>query len=379
MIPPSMPARFCPRCAARAVPNAKFCTECGASLGGPAPSVDPSWRLTTAGASVLVFFLVAGLTIWTAILSPSPPRPGPGASRTARTGGETPKAGASALPKKALDLIAGLAAAAKDKPDDVAAWLKLAEVYSHAAEFDHAYQGEAVAAFQHVLDRQPKNEEALRGIALAYFDQNDPQRAAAAYERYLVVRPDDIDAHTYLATSYAIAGDVPRGLGMLREIVRDHATSWLAHYYLGAVLGHQGDRPGAETEFKAARQLATDEVVRKRIDETLAGLTGQPAPAIATDGQSGRSHFQSAVEEAFRGHPIMGPRIVRFEWSSAVAGRVVVANFPMDGMPPEVREKFTARLSEQIRQAEHDNPVDGRPAITIADATSGAVMATLTP
>ena len=89
--------------------------------------------------------------------------------------------------------------------------------------------------------------------------------------------------------------------------------------------------------------------------------------------------FQRAVEDAFRAHPIMGPRIVRFAWSGPAAGRVLVRNFPMEGMPPAVREKFAARLGETLRTAQTTHGVDGPVRMEIADATTGTVMATVSP
>jgi len=85
------------------------------------------------------------------------------------------------------------------------------------------------------------------------------------------------------------------------------------------------------------------------------------------------------VEEAFRGHQIMGPRIVRFEWQGAGSGRVLVRDFPMEGMPPEVREKFTGRLAEMLRSAQGAHPVDGTVQVEIADLATGRVMETVRP
>src|ERR1043166_10158232 len=74
-----MAVRFCGACGAKAVPAAKFCTECGTSLAGGDPaSRAPRWQLTVAGCAALVVFLAAGLSIWTFILSPGTPKPGPG-------------------------------------------------------------------------------------------------------------------------------------------------------------------------------------------------------------------------------------------------------------------------------------------------------------
>ena len=104
-----------------------------------------------------------------------------------------------------------------------------------------------------------------------------------------------------------------------------------------------------------------------------AGSSGQAPPAAA------RSAFQEDVEKRLRAAPIMGERIVRFDWSGPASARVVVQNFPMDGMPEEVRGKFTDRLTQELRAAAQANHPAGDVKLEIADAGAGTVMATVTP
>ena len=391
-----MPARFCAQCGTPSVPGANFCMQCGARLGSAPRATRGDWQITRIGSGVLAFFLLSGLAIWTTILTPAPPRPAPGAasrSSAPAASSELPEGHpqvAPGLPREAQTFIADLAAKAKQKPDDAAAWVRLGEVYYRAAEVDPAYYGEARTAFEHVLDRDPKNAEALRGLALVRFDRSEHKEAAALYERYLALHPDDVSARTYLGASYAIGGDSARGRATLQDIIRSNPSFWLAHYYLGAVLGHDGDRGAALAELKKARDLAEDDDVRQQIDRTIASFGGETAAAPGqkppaangnrpSEPEGARSPFQATVEQALRDHPIMGPRIVRFEWSGPGTGRVVVQNFPMEGMPPAVRDKFTTRLAEQLRQAQTAHRVDGSVRMDIADASSGTVMATVTP
>jgi hypothetical protein len=121
-----MHARFCPECGTKALPKAKFCAECGASLTGRGlETVRGGWQPTAIGAATLGFFLIAGLAIWAAILSPAPARPGPGGAeasgRTAaeRPAGELPEGHPQvpvALPAEVKTFIADLTAKAKAKP-----------------------------------------------------------------------------------------------------------------------------------------------------------------------------------------------------------------------------------------------------------------------
>ncbi len=388
-----MSVRFCAQCGTKAVAGAKFCTECGAPFAGHASASAASrWQLTTAGSAVLTLFLAAGLTVWTLILSPAGPRPGPGAG-AARPGAApagAPSSGGEAkvrmpLPAEAVSFIADLAAKAKAKPDDIETWLKLAQVEARAAQLDSAYQADALAAFQHVLDRDRENADALRGLANLHYDRDDHAKAIPLFERYLTLRPDDPSARTDLATMYLYGGDAARAVATYKEVIKRNPSFLQAHYNLGVAYHGQGDDRAALGELEIARGLASEDGVRKQIDDMIAGLRGEgPAPegaaaAPPADGGGTRSPFQAAVEQAFRTHPIMGPRIVRFEWTTPGAGRVLVQNFPMEGMPPAVREKFTGRLADELRSAAGAHPVDGAIRVEIADLATGTVMVTVAP
>jgi hypothetical protein len=57
---------------------------------------------------------------------------------------------------------------------------------------------------------------------------------------------------------------------------------------------------------------------------------------------------------------------------------VLVANFPMDAMPPVARDKFASRLTAILRDAGAAS-VEGPVKLEIVDAASGTVMTTATP
>jgi Flp pilus assembly protein TadD len=391
-----MAIRFCPQCGVQSLAGARFCHACGAALDGDARRSAPvGRRIPTLGAVVLGFFLVAGLGIWTAILSPASPRPGPGAG-----GGGGPRppgpqvAGGAAtnlppdhprvpmeLPKDVKDFIADLAAKAKAAPEDVDAWLKLGRVDFRAAQIDRAYSDDALAAYRHVLERDSNNVEALRGVANVHYDRDEYKEAIPFYERFLALQPDDAGARTDLGTMYLYAGDPARAVATYKDVIHRNPSFLQAHYNLAVTYHQQGDSTAARAELESARKLATDDEVRKQIDDMLAALSGTPPPPAAGDGRPAPalSAFQSSVEQALRGHPILGPRIVGIEWSAPGAGRVLVQDFPMDGMPPAVREKFLAHVADQLKSAAGATPVEGPIKLDIADAASGSVMATVTP
>ena len=94
--------------------------------------------------------------------------------------------------------------------------------------------------------------------------------------------------------------------------------------------------------------------------DVMATLVPSSASATAAAPAGGEpTPFQADVEKALRGHQIMGPRIVRFEWTTPGTGRVLVQNFPMAGMPDDVKAKFTGRLADYLRDAAKAHPPGG--------------------
>jgi tetratricopeptide (TPR) repeat protein len=393
-----MPARFCPQCGTPAAPQAKFCIECGSSLTGAVAAARPSsgsWQLTTPGIAVLSFFVVAGLGIWALVLSPSPPTPGPGrnAARPAGGGAAPPQATAQAdlppdhpkvpmqLPAEVKTFIDDLAKKAAAAPDDLAVWGRLAQVYYRTAQIDPSYYDKAQDAFEHVLERDKDNSEALRGLGSIFFERDEPEQAIAIYGRYLALKPDDQTVRTALGAAYVSGGDVDQAISIFRDVIAKKPDTWPAHYYLGVALDQKGDREAGLASVKKAREMATEDSVREQIDQTIARMGGTPPPPeVASAGADGtRTPFQTDVERVFRGQQILGPRIVRFEWTAPGTARLLVQNFPMAGMPDEVKAKFMSKMGDYLRDIALAKQPGGAVKVDITDNESGDVMATVVP
>src|SRR5207249_1286607 len=194
--------------------------------------------------------------------------------------------------------------------DDIETWLKLAQVEARAAQLDSAYQADALAAFQHVLDRDRENADALRGLANLHYDRDDHAKAIPLFERYLTLRPDDPSARTDLATMYLYGGDAARAVATYKEVIKRNPSFLQAHYNLGVAYHGQGDDRAALGELEIARGLASEDGVRKQIDDMIAGLRGEgPAP-----------------EGAAAAHPVDGA--TRFEIADLATGTVMVTVAP---------------------------------------------------
>jgi tetratricopeptide (TPR) repeat protein len=186
---------------------------------------------------------------------------------------------------------------------------------------------------------------------------------------------------------YFQSGDSERAIVIYREVLAKDPSFLQAHYNLAITYHRKGDSAAALASLEEARKLAKEDAVRAQIDQAIASVKGGAPPTGGDGAPAGQAApaaastvgtpFQRQVEETFRGHTIMGPKIVRFQWSGPTTGRVMLQNFPMAAMPPEVREKFTTRLTETLRSAADANGVTGPAKVELADVSSGSVMATI--
>ena len=323
---------------------------------------------------------MVGLAIWTTILSPAPVKPPLGASAAPKS---SPAAGAGAgAPSEggggaeARKMIDDLERKAKDNPKDVETWNKLGLVYVLAAQRDPTFYPQARAAFEHVLELDPKQSVALRGMANVHHGRGEYRKSIEYYDRYLAEQPADDAVRTEMGTACLSAGDVAKARGIFEAVLKKTPTHLEAQYFLGKALLQQGDEAAAIAALRQARTLAGDDGARQQIDSDIASITGEkPTPTPTASAAS--TPLQRDLEQALRSAPIMGERLQRVEWTAPTTARAVVAQFPMSGMPAEVRDKFVTRMEGLLGVARDRASSSDAIRIDLVDADTQTVMATL--
>jgi len=303
--------------------------------------------------------------------------------------------------------------------DDPSARTDLATMYLSAGDGPRA-----IATYQDVIAKHPDFLQAHYNLAVSYAQLGDRDKALASFKKARALTTDEkvrgqIDdmvarltgetppgAATGMASATESAG-VPRspfqqdvekrlraapimgdrivridwsGPGSARVGVQSFPMSSMPDEVRGKFTDRltqelraaaKANPPGGDVRVEIAD--AGTGTVMATIAPSDLGASGQAPPAAT------RSAFQEDVEKRLRAAPIMGDRIVRVDWSSPASARVVVQNFPMEGMPEEVRGKFTDRLTQELRAAAQANHPAGEVRLEIADADAGTVMATVTP
>ncbi len=376
-----MSTRFCSQCGAKLLPDARYCAGCGQATAGPGAAARrrfplERWAPVLVVATVVV---VAGAAVLVGARAAPPPNVPPprGASSSAAA---LPEAHPPVeVPDDVRKVIAKLVDAAKGNPDDLEAWQQLGFVQYRAGQVDPAYLADAQTTYTHILERQPENLDVLRALGNIAFDRNEPERAMDYYRRYLRVKPDDLSVQTDLGTMLLSSQQVDAALKTYQDVLAVDPQFFQAQFNLAIAYRAAGDDAKALAALERARDIAGDDATRQRVDALLARLKGQPPPGPGGEpAAAAGGDLHGDVEAIFRSHPIVGPKLDRVDWPSADRVRVVLRDFPMDGMPPMVREKFIERIRSGLRDSTARRQAAAPLTVELVDAASGRVMETIT-
>jgi len=373
-------ARFCAQCGASTPTGAAFCTACGTPLQPTAATARAPWLERYAPALVLgVVFLVAGTAIGVGMLHQPPPVaeiPSP------------PTGGGMALPQghpplqipdDVLKVIQRMEKLAADQPDNLDAWKQLAFVQYRTAQVSPDYLDKAEASYKHVLKIDPRDLDALRGLGNVAYDRNDAETALARYREFLAIQPGDKGVLTDMGTMQLTAGRPEEAITTYQSVLQEDPTFFQAQFNLAIAYRAAGQTDLALAALQRAREVANDDESRRQVDMLLERVGGAPAAGAAAQpaGGSAPGDAKTSIEAVFRSHPIVGPRLERVDWENERTARVVLRDFPMDGMPPMVRDKFNERVRSGIRESKQRLQITDPFTIQIVDAASGRVMETV--
>ncbi len=280
------------------------------------------------------------------------------------------------IPGDVTKYITDLEAKAAANPKDAEAWKEAAEVEYRAGQIDRRFLEKAEASFRHLVELDPKNADAVRGLGNVHFDREQYPQAIEAYSRYLALKPDDLNVRTDLGTMYLYGGDPDKAIVQYDQVLAKDPKFYQAHFNLGIAQAQKGDAEKAMASLERARDLAPDDKTRAQVQSMIEQAKGGGAPE-APSGAAPAS-LAGLVEQSLREHPIVGPKIAGFEWPKPTEGRLRLREFPMQGMPEMVRNKFLDRVKKNLADAKAQTKTEGTVRLDLVDEQSGQVMATVT-
>src|SRR4030095_4760176 len=129
---------------------------------------------------------------------------------------------------------------------------------------------------------------------------------------------------------------IDAALKVYQDVLKVDPKFFQAQFNLAIAYRAAEDDAKALAALQQARDIAPDDATRQRVDALLARLQGTPGPAPAggAEAAAGGGTLRSDVEAIFRTHPIVQPKLDHIEWPSDDHVRVLLRQFPMEGMPP---------------------------------------------
>ncbi|MBI1776384.1 MAG: tetratricopeptide repeat protein [Proteobacteria bacterium] len=121
---------------------------------------------------------------------------------------------------------------------------------------------EAAEHYEHVLDREPRNAEALNLLGVIWHQRGDQQRAIDLLNEALRCRPDAVIYHVNLGSALAAAGNAGWAVRNFRRAVALGPASAMAHRNLGSLVDGGAGRSAAASFGRAASLDAKDAVAR---------------------------------------------------------------------------------------------------------------------
>jgi len=295
----------CSQCQTPFPAGAKFCAACGnrVDAAGADESLRPGEdRPRRGGLSVSSIvavsgaFLLGGVLTWMFMASGKHDRSqvamqptiqqGHAPTVNAEASGMPPGHSATSLPAghpmargpagTTIALVAKAEKQAQARPKDIAVWNRLGDVAFRSAAFDPANDDKAREAFAHVLELDPDNLDALRGLGNVSFDQRRFDNAIAAYQHYLGRKPKDVQVLTDLGTMYMAQHNSHAAIARYAAALALEPRFFPAQFNLAVAYLMLNDNPHAREALSRARTLAPGEAARTRIDLLLArmGSTG---------------------------------------------------------------------------------------------------------
>jgi tetratricopeptide (TPR) repeat protein len=244
---------------------------------------------------------------------------------------------------------------------------------------------EAVDLLSRILSAEPENAWALLQMAELAFEQRIFDKSAQFYERYLKLTPEDSAVRTRYASALTFSGKSGEALKELDIVLTAEPNNFQALAFSAISNQESGQKEKAQTLLAKAITLAPSDEARDRLlkfSQSLANKENQQSPVQATQDttqsetpkklspeRGNISTAFSGLDSFFRNHPIAGPKYVGLE----IKGEdiiVTMLDFPMDKMPPMVKDKFANNSALQVKKESSGKPHN----LIFVDKSSGTEM-----
>lgn len=215
---------------------------------------------------------------------------------------------------------------------------------------------QAVQTFRDVLDINPKNTDALLGLASLCVQSGVYDKAILYYQKYLEQRPDDLQAKTDYAMATFKIGNLEQGDKLITEVLKVD-NKFFPAYAVGAIaFAQSGDKEKSNSYYEKAKEFAPSKEVLASLDQFIS--IGPESP-------------QDKILSYFTNHQIIGPKLADSKWVDENTLELSMKDFPVEQMPPFAKAAFISKAQAEIAK----NQVTVK--VVLRDIDSGKELLTI--
>lgn len=248
-------------------------------------------------------------------------------------------------------LIENLRAAAKSSPDSKEAWVALAqELISELQDTQTPPTQlifETMEALREVLRLDAKDSFALVAMADISFEAQVFDKAADFYKQYLAINPNNGMIRARYANALSFAGKTKEARLELDRAMKDDPNNFQTLAYAAVAYAQLGEVKKALEISEMSQNLAPTSEAKARLSQFVEELKQRNAkPEIST----ARDNRYTNLVDHIKSNPVAGPKFKSAEPQSNQILVLNFENFPMDQMPPFVRDKFVNSIKSEAIQ-----------------------------
>lgn len=129
-----------------------------------------------------------------------------------------------------------------------------------------------VQKYKSALEKNPKDVEALTGLANMYYDSGQYPKAITYYEKIVTIEPKNSNVQSDLGTSYFYTKNYEKAIEHFNKAIEVDKKNLNARYNLGVAYKDQGKKDLAKKTWEEMKGFLTTDEEKKRLEASISAL-----------------------------------------------------------------------------------------------------------
>lgn len=212
-------------------------------------------------------------------------------------------------------------------------------------ELEPAVWFEVVELLSSVLKSQPKDLETLKDLAEISFNLRAIDKSAEFYQRYLELKPEDLDSRITYASALTLLGKMPIAEQELLAVLKQTPKSFTALANLSITYAEMGKIEDAYKQGDLALENAPSPEAKQRFTKFLVDLKSKQTSVQNKSDSTAITDPTQIIVDSIKQNPVAGPKFISesFDPKEGIL-KLTFKDFPMQAMPDFAKKKFISGI-----------------------------------